>query len=286
MSQAAPGGSGAAVGAIVAGYRLQRLLGRGTSASVFLARDPHDAQEVALKLIELPAGDRAHEARRAFLQGSQAAQRLVHPHIVPVHAAGIDGPLAWLAMQAVPGGDLAAHTRPPQLLPAAEALDTGAALAAALGHAHRLGVVHRDLKPANVLLHRPAGLVKLADFGLARLMDAEQTATGLLLGTPQYMAPEQLAGNPPSAQTDLYALGVLLFELLCGRLPHQAASLGLLMQRIANEDAPELRLLRPELPPALGALLARLLAKRPGQRPGQGAEVAEELLALARTLPR
>jgi serine/threonine-protein kinase len=150
--------------------------------------------------------------------------------------------------------------------------------------AHRHGVVHRDLKPANVLVDWSTGAVKLADFGLARAADALQTGTGLVPGSPAYMAPEQLAGGVPSAQTDFYALGVVLFQLLSGRLPHESHSMGELLRQVAHEPAPDLQLLRPDLPTEMATLVAGLLAKRAEQRPADGDLLAADFRSIRQAL--
>ncbi|MBE0550066.1 MAG: serine/threonine protein kinase, partial [Rubrivivax sp.] len=219
-------------GSVVAGYRLLRIIGQGTQSTVFLAEREADAQAVALKLISLAGADQG--ARLAFLHSAAAARRLVHPGIVTVLAAGVEGALGWLAMEPVPGASLERYTRPSRLLPALLVLRVAEAVALALAYAHRQGVVHRDIKPPNILAHWPSDTVKLADFGLARVADAAQTATGLVLGSPGYMAPEQLAGGVPTPASDFYALGATLFQLLAGRLPHEAQALGELLRRVAS----------------------------------------------------
>jgi len=268
-------------GHTVAGYRLHRLLGRGSHGEVYLAEALSGAACVALKVAPVPAGDAAAAWQDAFLACADTAGRLAHPDILAVYGAGIDGPLAWLAMEYLPGGDLSRYTHPARLLPERLVLAVAARLARALGYAHSQGVMHRDLKPANVLLHLPSATVKLADFGLARAHDAAQTATGIVLGTPAYMAPELLAGNLPTASTDFYALGVMLFQLLSGRLPHEAASMGELLRQVAGSLAPDLLTFAPGLPPALAGLVARLLARPAHLRPHNGPALAAELEALA-----
>jgi serine/threonine-protein kinase len=258
-------------------------LGLGSHGQVFLAQAADGASPIALKLVPLAGPDMA-AAAQAFLAAAQTAQRLQHPAIVAVLGAGVEGVWGWLAMEAVPGSDLGRYTHAARLLPEPLVLLAAERVAEALGHAHRQGVVHRDLKPANVLVHWPAEVVKLADFGLARAADAVQTGTGLVPGTPVYMAPEQLAGAVPTPQSDFYGLGVMLFQLLTGRLPHEADSMGELLRRVAQEPAPDLLSLRPGLPAALAALLARLLAKRAAQRPAEGEALAAELRAIRHIL--
>jgi serine/threonine protein kinase len=264
----------------LAGWRLLRLLGRGSHGSVYAGQSAADSTTVALKVVSLPTGAQAAAAAQVFLDTAGVAQRLQHPGIVAALDAGIDGAHAWLAMELVPGHDLSRHTSPGQLLPLGQVLTVAEQLAQALAYAHRHGVVHRDLKPANVLVDWSTGAVKLADFGLARAADALQTGTGLVPGSPAYMAPEQLAGGVPSAQTDFYALGVVLFQLLTGRLPHESHSMGELLRQVAQEPAPDLQLLRPDLPTEVATLLARLLAKRPEQRPADGDVLAADLRSI------
>ncbi len=266
-------------------YRTERLLGQGSVGAVYLAEGAPGTPPVALKVFsqaELGDGDAAGaEARDRFVAEARVLSGVTHPDIVAVLAAGEQLGRRWLAMELVPGVSLERYTRPARLLPEPVALAVAARVAGALAFAHRAGIVHRDVKPANVLVHWPSDTVKLADFGLARLADAERTRTGLVLGSPAYMAPELLAGAEPTPASDLYALGVTLFQLLSGRLPHDSASMGELLRQVASEPAPDLRTLRPELPGALAALVARLLAKRRADRPADGDALAAELRALA-----
>lgn len=268
----------------IAGYRLGRLLGSGQHGTVHLAAQVATGQVVALKLVSLPADDA--EVRRQFLRQAATALALKHPGIVALHAAGVQGPLGWLAMEAVLGSDMQRYTAPARLLPDPLVLRVGARLAEALAHAHALGVVHRDIKPANVLVHWPGDIVKLADLGLARVADAHATRTGLLLGSPAYMAPEQLAGAVPDARSDFYALGVTLFQLLSGRLPFEGITLGELLRQVASCDAPNLRQMHPRLPTAVATLVARLLSRQPGQRAETAATLARELHVAAQSLMR
>ena len=264
-----------------AGWRLLRLIGQGSNGSVYLAEGPGQPGQVALKLVSLDASGGVEAAHRAFLASAAVSRGLQHAGIVRLLDAGAIGTTGWAAMEAVPGCDLTRYTAPARLLPEAVVVRLGARVAQALSHAHRQGVVHRDLKPANVMVDWPSDTVKLTDFGLARTVDAAQTGTGVVLGSPAYMAPEQLAGNVPTAQTDLYALGAMLFQLLSGRLPHEAATMGELLRQVASEPAPDLRTLNPRVTPALAELLARLLARRSTERPADAAEVAKRLAAIA-----
>lgn len=269
---------------VVGGYRLASLIGRGSIGDVHLAVEPINGHQVALKLLrpqrEGSDQERA-EARQRFVGEAEAARRLHHPDVVRVLAAGDDAGTAWMAMELLGGCDLGRYTRPARLLPEPVVLRVAARLARALAYAHGNGVVHRDVKPANVIVDWATDRVTLTDFGLARLADAASTRTGLIVGTPVYMAPEQLAGAPADARGDLYALGVMLFQLLVGRLPHESGSLGELLRQVANEAAPDLRQFRPDLPADLATLLASLLAKPPHARPRDAATVADTLERLA-----
>jgi eukaryotic-like serine/threonine-protein kinase len=267
-------------GADVAGYRVVRLLGQGSQSQVFLAEHRATGQPAALKLAMLPAGRAATAAGEVFLRSVRQVQALPpHPGIVSIHAAGVQGQLAWLAMEALPGGDLARYTRAPRLLPEAVVLQVAQQVAVALAHAHRHGLVHRDLKPSNVLVDWASGSTKLVDFGLARADGAEASATGLMQGTPAYMSPEQLAGSLPTPLSDFYALGVTTFELLVGRRPHEADTLGELLRRVASQAAPSLLVLRPDLPVALAQLVDQLLARTPQERLGTQRASAADLAA-------
>ena len=269
-------------------FELLRLLGRGSFSSVHAARDRSSGDLVALKVLTLGLGlhgSALATAQDRFATEASTARRLKHPDIVAVLDVGTLEQTAWLAMELVPGGHLGRYTTPLRLLPEPLALRVAERLAGALAHAHALGVVHRDIKPTNVLVHWPGDIVKLADFGLARTEDGMATSTGVMLGSPAYMAPEQLAGAVPDAQTDFYALGVTLFQLLSGHLPHQGATMGALLQQVATGTAINLRALRPELPTELAALVARLLSRTAAERAFSGTALAEELRTIRQRLP-
>jgi serine/threonine-protein kinase len=265
-------------------YLIEREIGRGAMGAVYLGRDPKIGRQVAIKTMALSrefSGDELVEARQRFFREAETAGRLQHPDIVTIFDAGEDQDLAYIAMEYLKGEDLQAHAQPSRLLPVPTVLQVVARVAEALGHAHSQGVVHRDIKPANVVVDLAADMVKVTDFGIARVADASRTRTGLVLGTPSYMSPEQLAGQRVDGRSDLYSLGVMLFQLLTGRLPHRSESMATLMRQIASEPAPDVRSLRPELPEALARTVAMVLDKQPQARHASGQQLAADLRAVA-----
>ncbi|MCB1995738.1 MAG: serine/threonine protein kinase [Burkholderiaceae bacterium] len=263
-----------------------RELGRGSQSIVHAAFDERAHAWRALKLLLPQDGSdtiRRAAAGKRLQQELAHVRRLDHPGIVRVHDSGETRGLHWLTMELLPGTDLTRYTRPSRRLPAPVVAAIGARLAEALAHAHGAGIVHRDLKPANVIIDWASDRVVITDFGLARSAGAERTRTGLVLGSPAYMAPELLAGQTPSPASDLYALGVLLFQLLAGRLPYDAPGLGELLRAVATAPVPALSPLMPpphdpQLP-ALEAVVTSLLAKSPEARP-DAAATARALRAL------
>lgn len=264
-------------------YRIDRAIGRGSMGAVFLGLDPVLGRQVAIKTLALSQefdGAELVEAKQRFFREAETAGRLQHRDIVTIYDAGEDEDLAYIAMEFLKGHDLQRHTVASQLLPVPVVLRIGARVADALAYAHSQGVVHRDVKPANVMLHQPTGAVKVTDFGIARITDASRTRTGMVLGTPSFMSPEHLSGQRVDGRTDLYSLGVMLFQLLTAELPFQAESMAKLMYKIANDEAADVRTRRPDLPAELAAVVARAVAKSPGARYADGAAMADELRAI------
>ncbi len=265
-------------------YRIESEIGRGSMGAVYLGRDPQIGRQVAIKTLALGrefGADKLVEARERFFREAETAGRLQHPDIVTIFDAGEAGELAWIAMEYVRGGDLQRFTVPGRLLPAPQVLEIVARVAEALSYAHSQGVVHRDIKPANVMVDTEGSSVKVMDFGVARVDDASRTRTGIVLGTPSFMSPEQMSGRRTDGRSDLYSLGVMLFQLLTGTLPFEGGSMAELMRRIVNEPAPDLRALRPELPQALADVVALALEKRPEVRYADGVQMAQDLRAVA-----
>lgn len=264
-------------------FELGAEIGRGAMAIVYKATQRSTGRQVAVKRLALSREFSAEDlvdVRDRFMREAKAARQLEHPDILQVVDAGQDGRDAWIALEYVLGRDLSLFTKPGQLLPVREVVQLGARLARALHYAHSRGVVHRDIKPANVMLDRVNGGLKLMDFGIARVGDGSRTRTGLVLGTPSFMSPEQLAGLTVDGRSDLYSLGVLLYQLLTGVLPHQGDSMARLMQQIATEPAPDVRIHRPALPESLALVLAVALEKRPELRYPSGEQMARDLDAV------
>ncbi|MEP7295703.1 MAG: serine/threonine-protein kinase [Burkholderiales bacterium] len=265
-------------------YRIERELGRGSMGTVYLGQDPQIGRAVAIKTMRLSREFDGHElveARARFFREAEMAGRLRHPDIVTIFDAGEEAGLAYIAMEYVTGHDLLRHTLPGTLLPVPIVLDTLARVALALAYAHVQGVVHRDIKPANVMIDATTGGIKVMDFGIASITNACRTRTGMVLGTPSFMSPEQLAGRRADGRSDLYSLGVMMFQLLTGALPHASDSMAQLMYQIANDPAPDVRTLRPELPEELANVVALALEKRPEVRYADGGQMATDLRAVA-----
>jgi len=264
-------------------YEVTGELGRGAMGVVYRARDPVINREVALKTIPLAVefeGRELEEARTKFFREAETAGRLSHPHIVTIFDAGEHDGTAYIAMELLRGRHLVDHAMAARLLPPAIAIEVTARIADALHYAHRQGVVHRDVKPANIMFDPPSGELKITDFGIARLTDAGRTRTGIVLGTPSFMSPEQLKGREVTGRSDLFSLAVTLYQLLTGMLPFRADSMPALMFRIAHDPAPPIGTIRPGLPPGLQELLDRALAKDPAERHESGAEFAQALRTL------
>jgi serine/threonine-protein kinase len=268
-------------------YRVHQQLGRGATATVYKATDEKDGRVVALKMLTLTddwPDDLLADAKLRLLREADAAGGLSHPDIVEVHEAGEHDGLVYLAMEYVEGVNLGAHAFEGRLLPPRLVAEMCARVADALYFAHQRGVIHRDIKPANIVFDQRNRRVRVMDFGVARLENSRATRTGIILGSPSYMAPEQLDARPVTAQSDLFSLGITLFQLLTGMLPFRSDSIPGLMQKISTEPHPPLRVVRPDLPEALSAVIDRALEKDPELRYRSGAEMAQALRDSARDI--
>jgi serine/threonine-protein kinase len=258
-------------------YKILHELGKGAMGVVYRALDPTINREVALKAIPLAAefeGEELEEARSKFFREAEMAGRLSHPHIVTIYDAGEDRGIAYIAMELLRGRHLVEYTDQSRLLPTHEVLEIVARLADALHYAHLCRVVHRDIKPANVMYDPQTAELKITDFGIARLTDTSRTRTGVVLGTPSFMSPEQLAGRAVTGSSDLFSLAVTAFQLLTGQLPFRGDSMPALMLKIAHEPSPRICNIRPDLPAGLNEVFDRALAKQPADRVASGAEFA------------
>lgn len=269
--------SGVSASPLVNGrYRLLEPLGRGGMGAVWRAHDESLDRAVALKEMHV---DSEPDARERFRREARALARLTHPNIVQVYDLVEDARTGrvWIAMELAASGDLDARLKE-GALPIGDAIDIGLQIASALASAHQAGILHRDVKPKNVLLAEN-GRALVADFGLASLPGTATalTMTGMILGTPHYLSPEQAAGNPAGAASDVYSLGATLFQLLAGRTPFQGDPMQLLCAH-ATMPPPPLRSVRPDASPALESLVLRMLAKSPADRPTL-ADVQRELAA-------
>jgi eukaryotic-like serine/threonine-protein kinase len=263
-------------------YQVEKELGKGAMGVVYQGRDPKIGRIVAIKTMALAQEfepDELADVRERFFREAETAGRLNHPNIVTIFDAGEEHDLAYIAMEFLKGHDLTPYTKPGKLMPPTTVASIVARVADALGYAHRQQIVHRDIKPANIMYEEASDTVKVTDFGIARITDSSKTKTGMVLGTPSYMSPEQLAGKRIDGRSDLFSLAVTLYQLLSGRLPFEGESMAQLMFKIANEPAPDIRTVNPQLSPALSAFLARAMAKDAATRLQTGEEFAAALRA-------
>ena len=266
-------------------YVIEKCIGRGAMGAVYLAKDPRINRPVALKVIPIEKefeDEELKEARLRFYREAESAGRLTHPNIITVFDAGEDQRLAYIAMEYVPGIPLKQFTDPKRLLAPKRALELCASTADALDYAHNQGVIHRDIKPANLMYNPKEGSLKITDFGVARMTDNNSTRTGIVLGTPMYMSPEQLGAEDLHGHSDLFSLGVTLYELLAGEVPFKATNIAVLMTKITTEDAAPISQRRVGIAPSVDAVLAKAMAKRPQDRFSCGAEMAIALRNCAR----
>jgi serine/threonine-protein kinase len=263
-------------------YRVLRLLGRGGMGSVYLAEDSQLGRKVALKLPAFDPGETGQRAER-FVREARSAAVLQHPNICTVYDAGEIGGRPFISMAFVEGRPLEDSIDADSPMPQQRAAEVIRKVAIALAHAHGKGIVHRDLKPANVMLTADSEPVVM-DFGLAKRVaeadasEAKLTRDGAIMGTPSYMAPEQVKGEIDriGPATDVYALGVMLFELLTGRTPY-SGTLGVVMGQILTAPVPPVSEFRPDVDPRLDAVCRRAMAKDAGERFPTMAAFAEAL---------
>jgi CHASE2 domain-containing sensor protein len=264
-------------------YEVEKELGKGAMGVVYLGKDPKISRVLAIKTMALAQEfeeDELEEVKQRFFREAETAGRLSHPNIVTIFDAGEEHDLAYISMEFLKGHDLTRYGKADNLLDIKTVISIVWRSAEGLAYAHQQNVVHRDIKPANIMYDPDIDSVKITDFGIARITDSSKTKTGMILGTPSYMSPEQLAGKKVDGRSDLFSLGVMLFQLLTGSLPFTADSMAALMFKITNEDAPDIRSRREDLPHGMSFIIKKALAKNVEERYQTGTELATDLKAI------
>ena len=260
-------------------YQLISVVGGGGMAQVYKSRDNILGRIVAIKVLREQYSTDAQFVAR-FRREAQAAANLAHPNIVNVYDVGQDGDIHYIVMEYINGESLKSYINRSSPLPIGKAISVAAQILAGLEYAHRSGLIHRDIKPQNVLI-TPDGAVKVTDFGIAKsVSDLGLTEAGLALGTAHYFSPEQAKGERVVPQSDIYAVGVTLYEMLTGRLPFESENIMGLAYKHISEEAPSVRNLNPSVPPRLDAIILKSMAKDPQQRFGSAAEMEKALRAI------
>jgi serine/threonine-protein kinase len=239
---------------------------------VYLGKDPTIQRFVAIKTMRLDENDdsdKLQEMKARFFREAESTGRLSHPNIVTIFDAGEEGPLGYIAMELLEGMTLKDWSRKPKLLSFEQVISIVATVAEAMDYAHQQGVVHRDIKPANIMLTKEQ-VIKIMDFGIAKMAMSAKTQTNIVMGTPTYMSPEQIAGKKVDGRSDMFSLAVVMFELLTGRPPFLA-------DNVSQTPHPSLKALRPDLPPTVKNVMDRALQKDPAQRYRRASEFATAL---------
>ncbi|MEM6998813.1 MAG: serine/threonine-protein kinase [Pseudomonadota bacterium] len=264
-------------------FQIEKELGKGAMGIVYQGKDPKINRVVAIKTMNLGQefeDDELVEVKERFFREAETAGRLTHKNIVTIYDVGEEHDLAYIAMEFLDGHDLSRYIKPDKMLPIKTVIQLVILSAEALNYAHQQKVVHRDIKPANIMLIPKESTIKLTDFGIARITDSSKTKTGMVLGTPSYMSPEQLVGKHIDGRSDLFSLGIMLFQLLTGQLPFKGDSMTALMFSIANEAHPEIIGIRKELNqalPGISEVINKVLEKTPEARYQTGNELTKDL---------
>jgi len=260
-------------------YEVSGELGRGAMGIVYKGEDPKIHRTVAIKTVSLSEfeEDMLEEMKERFFREAESAGLLGHPNIVTIYDAGEEHDLAYIAMEYLEGGDLEDFTKKDILLPLRETLSMISDVANALDYAHSKGIVHRDIKPANIMYLKDTKDVKVADFGIARITSSSKTKTGVILGTPSYMSPEQISGHKVDGRSDIFSLGVVLFEMLTGEKPFTAEDMTSLMYKIAKEKHPSAKTLNPRIPQVVDKIIDKALEKDMEKRYQKAGQMGEHL---------
>ena len=264
-------------------YEILMELGRGAMGTVYKGRDPKINRLLAIKTIRFSdefEDDQLKEIKERFFTEAELAGKLTHPGIVAIHDIGEDYDLTYMAMEFLDGEDLEKYCKKGSLLPVRKLLDIIAETADALEYAHNNGVIHRDIKPANIMLLKN-GRVKVTDFGIAKSMSASKTRSGIILGTPNYMAPEQIMGRQIDARSDIFSLGVVFFQLLTGDLPFRGDNLNSLFYKVTQVKHPSPSKINPKVIKPCEQILDKALAKNPDHRFQKASDLAKYLRILA-----
>ena len=267
-------------------YEVLRPLGKGAMGVVYLGQDPRINRTTAIKTFRFPDdmdSDAIAELKAKFFREAESAGTLSHPHIVTIYDAGDEQDLAYIAMEYLEGENLNGYTRKNRLLPMLRVIDYTADIADALAYAHDKGIVHRDIKPANIMLLK-SGEIKITDFGIARITATSQTRTGIVKGTPYYMSPEQISGLKVDGRSDIFSLGVVLFQLLTGTLPFRGENPAALMHQIMKVRHPDPKSINPKIITPLVKVIDRALVKERDNRYQSAARMRDQLREIRRMI--
>lgn len=269
-------------------YEIERELGRGAMGVVYLGKDPRISRTVAIKTFNYNQfeGRELQDLKARFFREAEAAGRLNHPDIVTVYDVGEESDLAYIAMDYAQGKPLSAYGKPNTLLSLPVVLELVARVAEALDYAHGQKIIHRDIKPGNLLYNAKTGDLKITDFGIAKIADDSRTRTGSVMGSPLYMAPEQLKGQKVTGASDIYSLGVTLYRLVSGYTPFQADSLANLTYQVLNKRPKSVREYQPELPEAVVRIINKAIQREPAKRFASAAAMAEAVRRAGSRQPR
>ncbi len=262
-------------------YQVVRKLGEGATSEVYLCHDPFASREVAIKVVfpdALGDDENRNLFRKLFITEASLAGKLTHPHIVQIYDAVVDEGISYVVMEYVDGGTLEPHCNANALLPVEKIVEIVFKCTRALDFANRAGVIHRDIKPANILLHGETD-IKISDFGSALITTSMATQVSGI-GSPAYMSPQQIKEHPLTLQTDIYSLGVVMYQLLTGQLPFQASNNFSMMYQITNVEPQPPSSLRPEIPPAADRIVRKAMQKELEQRYRDWDEFSDDLAAV------